>query len=143
VPGADARPAAIRPRVKLWVESDGESFLCGGLCRILRAVDEAGSIKHAAGRVGRSYRSIWSRIKQAEQALGHPLVETQVGGADGRRSSLTPLAKELLEQFESLRDEVGHLVDEVFARRLEETLQRHGLDSAGRTSRSVRPRQAR
>lgn len=137
---ADARSAAIRPRVKLWVECEGESFLCGGLCRILRAVDDAGSIKHAAAEVGRSYRSIWSRIKQAEQALGHPLVETQVGGADGRRSSLTPLAKELLEQFESLRDEVGHLVDEVFARRLQETLQRH---SAGRTSRSVRQRSAR
>jgi molybdate transport system regulatory protein len=137
VPGPDAR-TDVRPRVKLWVESGGESFLCGGMCGILRAVDQTGSIKHAAAEVGRSYRFIWSRIKQAEQALGHPLVETQMGGADGRRSSLTPLAKELLEQFESLRDEIGHLVDEVFARRLEETLQRHGLDPVGRTSKSVR-----
>lgn len=129
---------AVRPRVKLWIESGEESFLCGGMCRILRAVDQTGSIKHAAAEVGRSYRFIWSRIKEAEQALGHPLVETQVGGGDGRRSSLTPLAKELLEQFEALRDEIGHLVDEVFARRLQETLLRHGLDSVERSSRSVR-----
>lgn len=127
MPRADAR-TAIRPRVKLWVESEGESFLCGGMCRILRAVDQTGSIKHAAAEVGRSYRFIWSRIKEAERALRQPLVQTQVGGADGRRSSLTPLARELLEQFESLRDEVGHLVDEIFARRLDETLQRHGVE---------------
>jgi molybdate transport system regulatory protein len=97
------------------------------MCEILRAVGETGSIKHAAARMERSYRFIWARIKEAEEALGHPLVKTQVGGSGGQRSSLTPLAAELVRQFDEVRDEVCHLVDRVYAARLQQTLHRHGV----------------
>lgn len=117
----------IRPRVKLWVEADAESVLCSGMCEILRAVRDTGSIKHAAGRLERSYRFIWARIKEAEEALGHRLVETQVGGHGGRRSTLSPLAEDLVEQFDLVRDEVCRLVDDVYAGRLSQTLREHGV----------------
>ncbi len=116
---------SVRPRVKLWLESDDESVLCGGLTAMLRAIDETGSIKHAAERVGRSYRFVWARIKEAEQALGHKLVESQIGGHGVNRSELTELARDLMADFSDLREEVFHLVDDVFAQRLTETLSRH------------------
>ena len=118
--------ALVRPRVKLWLESDGKSVLCRGLCDMLRAVDETGSIKEAAARIQRSYRFVWSRIKEAEAAFGVTLVETRVGGHGANRSELTPLARDLLRDFEGLCQQVYHLVDEVFADQVTTTLRRHG-----------------
>ena len=57
-----------------------------GISEILKAVQQTGSIKAAAQEVGKSYRHVWDKIKQAEQALGVPLVRTQVGGKDVRRA---------------------------------------------------------
>jgi molybdate transport system regulatory protein len=128
MPTASTTPGpklAIRPRVKLWLECSGESVFCRGLCDILRAVDETGSIKHAAAEVGRSYRFVWARIKEAEGALGTRLVDSHVGGRGTHRSELTPLARDLVNEFDGLREAVFELVDNVFAQRLDATLQRH------------------
>jgi molybdenum-dependent DNA-binding transcriptional regulator ModE len=59
-------------------------------------------------------------------------VKTQVGGSGGQRSSLTPLAAELVRQFDEVRDEVCHLVDRVYAARLQQTLHRHGVGVGSR-----------
>jgi hypothetical protein len=49
--------------------------------------------------------------KRVEQALGQTLVEAQVGGAGVRRSSLTPLARELVAATLHLRSGRFRLVD--------------------------------
>lgn len=122
----------IRPRVKLWIEAREESVLCTGMLEILTAVAETGSIKQAAEQVGRSYRFIWNRIKEAEDALGHQLVQTQVGGRDAHRSDLTPLALDLVSQFEEVRDEICQIVDEMYVKKLNQTLSRHGVHNENR-----------
>ncbi len=115
----------VTPRVKLWLEANGESVFCRGLADMLVAVDRTESIKAAAKDVGRSYRFVWARIKEAEEALGAKLVEAHVGGSGTRRSPLTPLAKDLLQEFEQLRAAVFQLVDKDFDRRLQQTLKKH------------------
>lgn len=126
VPAASkTRPPVVTPRVKLWLEAQGESVFCRGLADMLNAVDRTQSIKAAATDVGRSYRFVWARIKEAEQALGAKLVEAHIGGSGTRRSALTPLAKDLLQEFEQLRAAVFQLVDKDFARRLQQTLKKH------------------
>ena len=116
---------SVRPRVKLWLESGGEPALCPFLSEMLKAVDETGSIKEAAETVGRSYRFVWSRIKEAERAAGATLVETHVGGRDTNRSELTPLARDLVQTFDALRDEISRLVEGTYSRQLKDILRRH------------------
>jgi molybdate transport system regulatory protein len=97
------RPATLSPRVKIWIETD-DGFAFGfGLIQILQAVDRAGSFKGAAVDLERSYRHIWTRIKEAEAALRVPLVETQVGGQGTQRSTLTPSARTLIDDFLRLK----------------------------------------
>lgn len=122
----------IRPRVKLWVEADKISVLCAGMCEILSAVAETGSIKKAASQVDRSYRFIWKRIKETEDALGHRLVNTQVGGRDSYRSTLTPLAVDLVRQYEEVRDEICQIVDRTYVKKLNQTLCDHGVENPAR-----------
>lgn len=104
----------IRPRVKVWLEVDGRYVFGYGLSEMLKAVDQAGSIKEAAGRVGKSYRYVWGRIKKAERALGQPLVETRVGGQRPGRSALTPLAVEMVADYDALRRRMFEVVEEEF-----------------------------
>ena len=83
----------VTPCAKLWLEVGGQYVFGLGISEILKAVQQTGSIKAAAQQVGKSYRHVWDKIKQAEQALGVPLVRTQVGGKDARRSELSELRK--------------------------------------------------
>jgi molybdate transport system regulatory protein len=101
----------------VWLEVEGHYVFGFGLSEILQAVDAAGSIKQAAAKVGKSYRYIWGRIKEAEEALGQPLVHTQVGGRGPQRSALTPTAQRLVADFLALRRRMKEVLEEEFRRR--------------------------
>jgi len=116
-------PARLTPRVKVWFEAEGGFSFGFGLIAILQAVERVGSIKLAAGELGQSYRHIWGRIKQAEQALGTSLVETHVGGQGPQRSELTETARHLITDFLSIRSRMVEAMEQEFALRREQSSQ--------------------
>ena len=116
----------VKPRTKLWLEVNSQYVFGLGISEILKAVQHTGSIKAAAREVGKSYRHVWDKIKQAEQALGVPLVRSQVGGKDARRSELSELAQDLVRDFDDFRQTLFHLVQVEFSQRLRDTLEKHG-----------------
>lgn len=118
----------VTPRAKLWLEVNRQYVFGLGISEILKAIQHTGSIKAAAREVGKSYRHVWDKIKQAEQALGVPLVRTQVGGKDVRRSELSALAQDLVRDFETFRQRLFELVQVEFSQRLRETIQKHCRD---------------
>lgn len=118
----------VMPRAKIWLEVDSQYVFGLGISEILKAIQQTGSIKAAAREVGKSYRHVWDKIKQAEQALGVSLVQTQVGGKDTRRSELSELAQDLVRDFEALRQRLFELVQVEFSQRLRDTLQKHCRD---------------
>src|SRR5688572_22823792 len=111
------KPLRLTPRVKVWLELDGDYVFGHGLAEILAAVAATGSLKVGAAKLGKSYRYVWGRVKEAEQALGQQLVDAQVGGQGTQRSSLTPLARELLADFHALRARMLTVVNEEFTHR--------------------------
>jgi molybdate transport system regulatory protein len=108
---------SMHPRAKVWLEVDGRYVFGHGLAEILLAIDSCGSIKEASGRLGKSYRYVWQRVKEAEEALQSPLVDAHVGGAGTHRSRLTSEARQLLTTFMRLRTKVLALVEREFAAR--------------------------
>jgi molybdate transport system regulatory protein len=111
-----AKRAALTPRVKVWLETEGRYAFGFGISEILQAVDRVRSIKRAAADQGKSYPNVWGRIKKAERTLGLALVETQVGGPDVHRSSLTVTARAMVADFLRLRRAVTEALDRAFAR---------------------------
>ncbi len=107
----------LQPRLKIWFESDGEYAFGFGLCEILEAVQSKGSLKEAAQSIGKSYRHVWGRVKDAEAILGIPLVQTRVGGKSDHRSGLTAEAEQLLQGFMTLRQTMKEVLDREFKRR--------------------------
>jgi molybdate transport system regulatory protein len=115
---ASARAAAVgfRPRIKVWIETDGQYGFCDGMCQMLQAVERTGSIKQAASELGRSYRYVWGRIKNAERLFGQQLVETHIGGKDSQRSTLTPSGRHFVDAFEAMHARITRVLREEFAR---------------------------
>ena len=111
--------ARLTPRVKVWLEAEGGYGFGSGMIEILQAVDRAGSIKAAADALGRSYRHVWDRIKDAERAVGCPLVATQVGGQGAHRSDLTDAARRLVADFLAIRGRMIEVMEQEFAHRFE------------------------
>jgi molybdate transport system regulatory protein len=81
------------------------------------AVRETGAIKDAAAQLGKSYRYVWGRVKEAETTLQQSLVETRVGGLAEQRSDLTPLAEQLVEDFVAFRSRMLEVAHDEFASR--------------------------
>lgn len=125
------RPS-VRPRVKVWLETDSDYVFGHGISEILKAIESTGSIKSASRELRKSYRYVWSRVKDAEEALGYLLVETRVGGHGVSRSSLTDTARQLISAYDQLRQRMMYVVDAEFAACFEQLFDcgaRHDRDS--------------
>jgi molybdate transport system regulatory protein len=89
--------------------------------RLLRAIDDTGSIRAAAGRIGWSYRHALAYIDNAEEALGERLVERTRGGNDRGGASLTQVGRTFVTRYnrfrEALDDALHRLYDSAFAAR--------------------------
>lgn len=117
-----SRRPTIEPRVKLWLELDGQRAFCPGVCRILEEVERTGSIKDAALAIDRSYRFVWGQLKEVERAIGCALVETRVGGSLQQRSVLSETGQMLVREFTALRRRLFDVMDNEFAPRLQDAL---------------------
>jgi len=96
-------PAALRPRLALWLETaSGEAAFGKGRMIILDAIDEHGSLSAAAAALGMSYRGLWARVRRSEQRLGFPLISSHAGRGRDSGSTLTPQGRELLERYRVL-----------------------------------------
>ncbi len=111
----------MEPRLKLWIEKNGGVALSGYRIRLLNHIAETGSLAEAARRMGLSYRRAWGKIREMETNLGVHLVESEVGGAGGGRTSLTPDGERLVSlypRFEAAAGaDVRHRFDEIFGNR--------------------------
>lgn len=94
-------------KVKIWIE-DGEDNLVfgGGKTEVLKLIDETGSISKAAQRVGMNYKKAWSHIKILENHIEDELVHTKKGRGEDSGSSLTPKAREIIQTYEILQDDI-------------------------------------
>ena len=93
----------MEPRSKFWIEKDGKLALSDYRVRLLRLIDETGSLSEAAVAMQLSYRRAWGKLREIEQNLGVKLVETSIGGSGGGGSRLTPEGKQLVERYDRFR----------------------------------------
>lgn len=104
----------MKPRLNLWLESDGEVVFSIWRMKLLQAVAATGSISGAAAAMAVHYRTAWQKINEMETRLGQKLVETQVGGPRGGGAQLTPLAQDLITAFAQVSQELEQQMVERF-----------------------------
>ncbi len=88
----------------IFLNSEGDKFFGEGPARLLRGVEETGSLRAAAISMSMAYTKALKLIKNAEAALGFALISSTAGGRDGGGSRLTQQGKEWLHRYEQYRD---------------------------------------
>lgn len=109
-------------RSKIWIEDDSGKVAFGlGRYKMLAAIDRLGSMNKAARELKISYRSVWCRIRESEERIGHKLVESK-----GKGSALTPFARNLMEQYMKLEENIQKDADKLFKQLLSGSLENMG-----------------
>ncbi|MBI2766415.1 MAG: LysR family transcriptional regulator [Chloroflexi bacterium] len=123
---AAGAPGSLSPRQKLWLEVDGRLVMSDYRMRLLELVAATGSLAQAASELKLSYRRAWGKVKELETNLGAPLVESEVGGAGGGHTSLTPIGSELLAAYQRFQARLAADVERAFAEEFAGLLPRLG-----------------
>ncbi len=101
-------------KFKVWLESTrGESILGNGKFELIDYIDQLGSLKAAADKLGISYRKAWGNLRDAEEKLGFTLVDKHRGGQHGGNSVLTPDGKILIEAYKELLVEFDEAIYQI------------------------------
>lgn len=108
------------PRLKLWLETDGQIVMSDYRVRLLELILESGSLASAAAAMELSYRRAWGKVKEIEENIGFPLVESEVGGAGGGHTTLTPRAIALVRAYREFQEQARMAVQQAFLRSFEE-----------------------
>src|SRR4030095_2224304 len=79
---ASSRTPRLRPRMRVLC---GEDIALGpGKVHLLALIDETGSIREAAERMGMSYMRAWTLIRMMNACFKEPLVVAVRGGGETR-----------------------------------------------------------
>ncbi|HNY03023.1 MAG TPA: LysR family transcriptional regulator [Bacteroidales bacterium] len=116
-----AKMAHIRLHYKIWMSDDMETGIMGdGKWKMLKLIEEKGSMKAACDELGYTYRRTWGNLKKIENFFGFPLLEKQRGGSDGGHTTLTPEGKRLVAAFNNFHANVDQHIQMGFEKFLNE-----------------------
>ena len=87
-----------------FLDDNNEKFFGEGPARLLHGIEATGSLRAAALSMEMAYTKALKLIRNAEAAVGVPLITRSTGGRDGGGSCLTDAGKELLARYEAYRD---------------------------------------
>ena len=90
---------------KLWIEANGTIILGEGRVQLLKAIEKEGSLSAGAKSIGMSYKKAWKLMDNLNKNAFKPVLITSKGGSGGGGAEITPYGKELIKQFEVMKDE--------------------------------------
>ena len=101
----DRTIAGLTPNYKLWLEYKKEYVFGFGAYRILKSIQQEGTITKGAKSLGMSYRYAWGVVRKIEKKLGVKLLETFKGGTvGGGGAKVTENGLALMEMFSNLNN---------------------------------------
>lgn len=86
--------------------SKEEDFFGPGVCRLLRYIDETGSIQAAASKMHMSYSKSWKMVNKVEREMGFSFLNRCNGGKTGGSSTLTDEGRLFIERYQAMRRDV-------------------------------------
>jgi molybdate transport system regulatory protein len=105
----------LKPEYKIWFSTlKGEGLLGDGKWKILKAIEQSGSLVGACEQLGITYRRTWNDLRKIEKMLGFPLLETVRGGQEGGSSCLSAEGRKLVKAFDLFHGRVDKLMQKEF-----------------------------
>lgn len=105
----------LEAHYKLWISlKDGKGILGDGKWRLLKEIEQSGSISKAAEKLDISYRKAWGDIRNIEQLMKITVVNKQRGGSHGGRTYLTNDGILLLQAYDLFHSEINKSFEQAF-----------------------------
>lgn len=109
----------LRARFKLWLSiRDIEGVFGDGKWRLLKAIENTGSLTAASESLRISYRKAWGDLKKAQDALKIALVEKQRGGILGGQTALTEQGKKWVKAYTRFRNDTEKAVEKAYEKHI-------------------------
>ncbi len=115
---------------KVWLDNGGKAF-GDGPCELLRHAEQTHSLHQSARQMGMAYSKAWHLIRTLEERLGFVLLERKAGGRYGGGSQITPMAKDLMKQYELFQKDVKIALEKIYKKHFGSSLS-FPLSSKGR-----------
>ena len=117
----------IKTVSKFWFETEDGYVFGEGPFEILCKIREVKTLSAAAKSLGMSYRHAWGIIREIEERVGAPLIETRKGGAKGGGgATLTEDGNFLVNEYYRLKE-----IYSIASRMLEKEWINHALSLEG------------
>lgn len=111
---------AIRLNYKIWLSDlQGNGILGDGKWKILKLIEEKGSLMAACDELGYTYRRTWGNLRKIEEMLGFPLLEKHRGGSEKGSTHLSPQGKKLVDAFDTFHSSADSTIEKEFKKLLD------------------------
>ena len=111
-----SKPFHLKLTIRLYSDDDRRCF-GPGIATLLERVQEHRSLRAASASMGMAYSKAWRIVRTAEEALGHKLLDSTIGGRHGGGAALTEEAEAWLAAYQALREEVDAFAQKRFQER--------------------------
>ncbi|MFV0529951.1 MAG: winged helix-turn-helix domain-containing protein [Flavobacteriales bacterium] len=101
---------------RVWIETEKGVFLGEGRVRLLKLVDELGSISRAAKKLNMSYKKAWFLLDSMNKQAPMLILIKKTGGKNGGGAELTKYGKKIVRDFELLNGSCWDFLDDEFER---------------------------
>lgn len=96
---------------KIWLEIDGKILLGEGRMKLLKTIEETGSLSKSAKKLGMSYKKAWNLIDSVNKCAAEPMVVKSIGGVGGGGTRLTLYGKKMVSTFEKINQNCWNYLD--------------------------------
>ncbi|MDY8138155.1 winged helix-turn-helix domain-containing protein [Aquimarina sp. 2201CG5-10] len=97
---------------RIWIEGEDGVFLGEGRIKILKAINQEGSLSKAAKSLGMSYKKAWNLVNSINKNASAPIVVTNTGGSGGGGTTITPYGKNMILKFEEINKNCWDFLDQ-------------------------------
>lgn len=105
----------MKPDVKVYlVDDNNDKFFGDGPVKLLKGIEETGSLKASALKMGMAYSKASRILHNAENALGFELCEKTIGGKKGGGSIITEKGKEFIKKYEEYASKTKKANEEIY-----------------------------
>lgn len=111
----EKKKGRLEIKTKTWIENHEGDLLFGkGKTEILELIEQEGSIAKAAEKIGMNYKKAWTHVKILQRNLDDVLVQSQKGGGEQGGSTLTPKARQFIDNYRLLQKDIEAYANERF-----------------------------
>lgn len=104
--------ADYKIKSRIWIEANDNVLLGEGRVKLLKAIQETGSLSKAAKSLNMSYKKAWTLIDAVNKSAKEPIIITSTGGKGGGGAQITSYGEKMILVFEEINKNCWMFLDE-------------------------------